>query len=358
MEEILEQTWFGNTPREWLTAGIVAAVVFLVLWGLEWLGTRRFARFAERSRFTFDDVIVATLRATRFWFTLAVALWAGSLALALDASVRGHVGTALKLLVVLQAGLWAFAAIGAWVRSYAARRMQTDPSAVTTMSAVGLIARIVVAAFLLLAALQALGFDVTALVAGLGIGGIAVAFALQGVLADLFASLSIVLDKPFVIGDFIAVGTEVGTVEHIGLKTTRVRALSGEQLVFGNADLLASRVRNMKRMSERRVVFGLGVTYQTPRARLEEIPTRVRAMIEARADMRFDRGHLIGFGASSIDFEFVYFVKSPEYNLFRDLHQALMLEIHGWFEGAGIEFAYPTQVVLLAGATAPPNPPS
>lgn len=355
MEEILEQGWFGNTPKEWLTAGVVAAVVFVVMWGLEWIGTRRFARFAERSRFTFDDIIVAVLRATRFWFTLAVALWAGSLTLAVDDATRDHIGTAMKLLVVLQAALWGFTAIGAWVSGYSARRIESDPSAVTTMRAVGLVARLFIGAFLLLAALGALGFDVTTLLAGLGIGGIAVAFALQGVLSDLFASLSIVLDKPFVIGDFIIVGTELGTVEHIGLKTTRVRSLSGEQLIFGNADLLASRVRNMKRMSERRVVFTLGVVYQTPRARLEEIPARVRQMIEARFDLRFDRGHLIGYGASSIDFEFVYFVKAPEFNLYRDRHQELMLEIHAYFESAGIDFAYPTQVVYLAGPAAPPS---
>ena len=353
MSEIFEQEWLGNTPNAWLMAAAVAGVVFLLLWGLEWLVTRRFARFAEKSRFTFDDVVVATLRATRFWFTLAVALWAGTLTLVLNETTRDRVGTAVQLLIVLQAALWGNAAIGAWVRSYSTRRVQTDPSAVTTMRAVGLIGRIAVWAFLLLAALDALGVEIAPLLAGLGIGGIAVAFALQGVLADLFASLSIVLDKPFVIGDFIAVGTEAGTVEHIGLKTTRVRSLSGEQLVFGNSDLLASRVRNMKRMSERRVIFTLGVTYQTPRARLEEIPTRIRQMIEARSDLRFDRAHLTGFGASSIDFEVVYFVKDPDYNLFRDRHQALAFEIHAYFESAGIEFAYPTQVVHLAGSRPP-----
>ena len=346
---MFEQTWLGNTPREWLTAGVVAGVVFVALWGLEWLGTRRFARFAEKSRFTFDDVIVATLRATRFWFTLAVALWAGTLALVLDAGLREHIGTAMQLLFVVQAALWGNAAIGAWVSSYSARRFETDPSAVTTMRAVGLVGRIAIWAFLFLAALATLGVQIAPLLAGLGIGGIAVAFALQGVLADLFASLSIVLDKPFVIGDFIAVGTEVGTVEHIGLKTTRVRALSGEQLIFGNSDLLASRVRNMKRMNERRVVFVIGVTYQTPRTQLEEIPARVRAMIEERSDMRLDRAHMIAFGASSIDFEFVYFVKSPEFIVYRDLHQGLLLDIHRYFENAGIEFAYPTQTIHFAG---------
>ena len=352
MEEVLEQTYFGNSPGDWLRAAIVAAVTYAALWAIEWVVTRRFAKFAERSRFTFDDVAVAVLRATRFWFTLLVAVWAGSLTLRIDEGWFDHFQTALELGLILQILLWGNAGIRAAVRGYTARRAESDPSAITTMRAVGMIARLALGALLALSALAVLGFDVTALLAGLGIGGIAVAFALQGVLGDLFASLSIVLDKPFVIGDTIVVGQDAGTVEQIGLKTTRVRALSGEQLIFSNSDLLASRVRNMKRMAERRVVFRFGVTYETPRAKLVDIPQRIQAIVEAQPDTRFDRAHLAAFGPSSLDYEVVYYTKDPDYRLYADEHEQIMLAIIEYFERDGIEFAYPTQVVHLAPSAA------
>lgn len=210
-------------------------------------------------------------------------------------------------------------------------------------------------ALILLLALQNAGVDVTSLIAGLGIGGIAVALAMQNILGDLFASLTIALDKPFVIGDFIVVGSEMGTVENIGLKTTRVRSLSGEQLVFGNADLLSSRIRNYKRMTERRVVFGFGVVYDTPPETIEAISAIVRRAVEAQANVRFDRCHFYRFGASSLDFEAVYFINSPDYNAHMDAQQAVHLAIARAFRERHIEFAFPTQTVYVAasGAVAP-----
>ena len=198
-----------------------------------------------------------------------------------------------------------------------------------------------------LVALDTAGIDITALVAGLGVGGIAVALAVQNILGDLFASLSIVLDKPFVIGDFIIVGDMMGTVEHIGMKTTRVRSLSGEQLVFSNTDLLSSRIRNYKRMQERRALFRFGVTYQTSRDLLARIPEVVREVIEGRDETRFDRAHFAGFGDSSLDFEVVYYMLVPDYNAYMDTQQAVNLELVGRFEEIGIDFAYPTRTVFV-----------
>lgn len=210
-------------------------------------------------------------------------------------------------------------------------------------------------ALILLLAMQNAGVNVTSLIAGLGIGGIAVALALQNILGDLFASLTIALDKPFVIGDFIVVGDEMGTVEYVGLKTTRVRSLSGEQLVFGNADLLSSRIRNYKRMSERRVVFTFGVVYSTSPEMLETINTLVRRAVEAQKEVRFDRCHFFRFGASSLDFEAVYYINSPDYNAHMDTQQAVHLSIARAFRDQCIEFAFPTQTMYLArsGARSP-----
>jgi small-conductance mechanosensitive channel len=189
--------------------------------------------------------------------------------------------------------------------------------------------------------------DITALVAGLGIGGVAVALALQNILGDLFASLSIVMDKPFVVGDFLMVGDFLGSVEKIGLKTTRLRSLSGEQLVFSNTDLLGSRIRNFGRMFERRVVFNIGVTYDTPRDRLQLIPGIVREAVEAEKGTRFDRSHFSKYGDFSLNFENVYYVLSADFNQHMDVQQAIFYAIHRRFEEEGIAFAYPTQTLIV-----------
>ena len=183
--------------------------------------------------------------------------------------------------------------------------------------------------------------------AGLGVGGIAVALAVQNILGDLFASLSIVIDKPFVIGDFIVVGEFMGTVEHVGLKTTRVRSLGGEQLVFANSDLLASRVRNYKRMNERRILFQFGVLYQTTAEQLEAIPQRVREVIETLEEVRFDRAHFFRFGESSYDFEVVYWMQNPDYARYMDAQQQINLGLVRAFKDMGVEFAYPTRTLYL-----------
>jgi small-conductance mechanosensitive channel len=204
----------------------------------------------------------------------------------------------------------------------------------------------------LLLTLDNLGVDITALVAGLGIGGIAVALALQNVLGDLLASLSIALDQPFVIGDFLIVGEHLGTVEYIGIKSTRLRSLTGEQIVMSNADLLSSRLRNYGRMYERRVVFTLGVTYETPRDKLREIAPLLRGIVEAQEGVRFDRAHFAKYGPYSLDFEVVYHVLSADFGRYMDAQQAINFRIHEAFEALGVQFAYPTQTLWFAGGAA------
>lgn len=197
--------------------------------------------------------------------------------------------------------------------------------------------------------LQSLGLDVGTLVAGLGIGGLAVALALQSVLGDLFASVAIAMDKPFLIGDFIVFGNFAGTVESVGLKTTRVRSLTGEQLILSNADLVKSTLRNFKRMQERRVVFSVGLVYQTLQDTLERIPRILREIVESTPNTRFDRAHFIRFGDSALEFEIVYWVSSPDYNIYMDAQQKIHLEIVKRFAAEGIEFAYPTRTIFVEG---------
>ena len=200
---------------------------------------------------------------------------------------------------------------------------------------------------ILLLALDNLGFNITTLVAGLGISGIAIALAVQNILGDLLASLSIVLDKPFVLGDLIIVDEHIGYVEHIGLKTTRVRSLYGEQLIFSNNDLLQSRIRNFKRMAERRVIFTIGVTYQTEVEKLEKIPGIIKEIIDKQDKARFDRAHFKTFADFSLNFEIVFWIIGSNYNLYMDILQSINLQIYRRFAEETIEFAYPTQTLFV-----------
>lgn len=200
--------------------------------------------------------------------------------------------------------------------------------------------------------LDNLGIKISAVVAGLGIGGIAVALAAQTVLGDLFSYFVIFFDKPFEIGDFIIVGDKIGSVEYIGIKTTRIRAISGEQLVFSNTDLTNSRIHNYKKMERRRVVFNLGVVYQTPYSSLRKIPEIVESIIKTQKDVVFDRGHFANYGDFSLNYEFVYFINGADYNQYMDIQQAINLEIFKKFNEEGIEFAYPSQTLFLNKANA------
>lgn len=192
-----------------------------------------------------------------------------------------------------------------------------------------------------------LGYNVTTLIAGLGVGGIAIALAAQAVLGDLFSYFVIFFDRPFEIGDFVTVGADNGIIEYIGIKTTRIQTLSGEQLVCSNTDLTNSRLRNYKRMTRRRIVFNLGVTYDTSHEKLTKIPEIVKNIIMSKSELVFDRGHFSGFGDFSLNFEFVYYVNSSEYNIYMDNQQSIYLDIFAAFESENIDFAFPTQTLYV-----------
>jgi small-conductance mechanosensitive channel len=188
--------------------------------------------------------------------------------------------------------------------------------------------------------------NISALVAGLGVGGVAVALALQSILGDLFASLAIVLDRPFVIGDAITVGNFAGSVEHIGLKTTRIRSITGEQLIFSNSDLLKNVVKNFKRMERRRITFTFGLIYETPPARLDAVRELVKKAVDAQKSASFERCHLATLNASSLDFEVVYWMETSEYLAYVDAHHAILTSLLGTFAAEQLAFAYPTSVSI------------
>ena len=345
-----EATLLGNTVLRWAIALGVAVVAYVVLRMVRGLLRSRARSVASRTRNGVDDVVVAVLAATRTFFFLAAAVFVASHFVALDDTVRSYLRQGFVLVLLVQVLVWGNTALVTVLETYR-RQSDLDPTRRTSLSAMNFVGRVVLFSLVLLLALDNLGFEITTLLAGLGITSLAVALALQNILGDLFASLSILFDKPFEIGDFIVVGDYQGTVENVGLRTTRVRSLSGEQLVFGNHDLLASRIRNYKRMQERRVVFTLGVEYGTPAEALERIPGLVREAVEAQQDVRFDRAHFKSFGAFSLDFEVVYTMLVADYTAYMDTQQAINLQLYRRFEEAGIAFAFPTQTLMLDTAS-------
>ncbi|HOX24231.1 MAG TPA: mechanosensitive ion channel family protein [Candidatus Krumholzibacteria bacterium] len=348
--------FYGNPVRAWLIALAIAVVLTLAAKVVVYAVIRRLRRLADRTENQVDDLVIGVLERTKLFLLSVLAVYAGASSLVLPPRLGTWIGTIAVFALLLQAGFWADRLINLLILKYQEKNLETDAGRVTTMRATGFLVRLVVFSVIALMALDNVpGLDITTLIAGLGVGGIAVALALQNVLGDLFASLSIALDKPFVIGDFIVLDTFSGTVEQIGLKTTRVRSISGEQLIFSNNDLLASRIRNFRRMTERRSVFNFGVTYQTSPEKLAAIPVMLREIIAAQPNTRFDRAHFKGFAPSSLDFEAVYFVLQAEYGVFMDVQQAINLDICRRFAAEGIEFAYPTQTVYVRrGASGEP----
>jgi small-conductance mechanosensitive channel len=334
----------------------IAAAIFLVLLSAREIVVRRLGKVAEKTATGVDDLLVALARRTQLLVIAVTALYAGSLYLRIQPVQERTVRGVAEVALFLQIALWASVAIDFWVARQR-RRMDHDATSVALAGVLRFVGKAVLWALLLLMALDNLGINVTALITGLGIGGVAVALALQNVLGDLLASLSIVLDKPFTIGDAITVDTLTGTVESIGLKTTRLRAVSGEQLVFANSDLLKSRIHNWKRMAERRVVLAFGLPHGTPPDVVERVPGMLRGLIESQDLVRFDRAHFKGIGASSLDFEAVYWMLTPDFQLHMDRQQAIHLGLLRAFAREGIAFAAPPQTLLVAQPAAnPANP--
>ncbi|MFP6626804.1 MAG: mechanosensitive ion channel family protein [Deltaproteobacteria bacterium] len=358
----LEIVYLGNSARAWLAAALGGALCLVALEVVKGQAVKRLSLLARRTESGVDDVLVAMLGATRLVAIIAVSVYVATLLVELPTPAQRLVGMALTLILTFQVAVWGNVLISTWLArrfgppATAGDQSGEDSGAMDTVvgtgyGALGFLARLALWSVLLLMALDNLGIEVRTLVAGLGVGGIAIALAVQSILGDVFCSLSIILDKPFEIGDFIIVGEQRGTVEHIGIKTTRLLSLRGEQIVFANSDLVNSRIQNFKRMDERRILTSFGVTYQTTSDKLESIPGLVTGVLE-RVDMaRLDRIHFQSYGDSSLVFELVYYVGSSDYADYMNVQQEINLELFRTFEREKIEFAYPTQTLYLRQST-------
>lgn len=347
---LLERTWLGNGTSDWTLALAIAAGTIVLLYVLRQVAVRRLVAWSSRTETAIDHVFADLVARTHLLFLLVLGFALAAQFLELPARLTHAINNMSVIALLLQAALWGNRAIALWLTRALRRPHGADAAGATTLRVSGFVARVTLWSVLVLMVLDNLGFNITALVASLGIGGVAVALAVQNILGDMFASLSIALDKPFEIGDFIIVDDLLGTVEYIGIKTTRVRALSGEQIVLSNADLLKSRIRNFKRMAERRVPFQFGVLYSTPHELVERIPEMVRAIIQAQPKTRFDRAHFKDYGDSALVFEVVYFVLDSDYNVYMDIQQAVNLALLRRFREQAIEFAYPTRTLHIASS--------
>jgi len=344
----LDIVFYGNSIQTWLMAFGILVFVLIVLQLIKKFSRNRVVSLIEKSATEIDDYFLPLLRQTRFFFLLIIGIYLGSLVLTLPEGDQSILDKTIRIAFFLQLGFWGMGLITFYVKRGVSGKLDEDQGeSATTIDAFGLVAKIALWVLVGLLILDNLGVKINSLIASLGIGGIAVALAVQNVLGDLFASLSIAMDKPFAMGDFIVVDEFAGTVEDIGLKSTRVRSLSGEELVFSNSDLLNSRIRNYKRLQERRIDFTFGVSYETPHETLQRIPSMVEDVVQSLEEVRFDRAHLKTLGDFALIFEGVYFVERPDYNFYMDVQEAINLALYRRFEEENIELPYPTQKILL-----------
>jgi len=333
---MLEATFLGNTILDWLIAAGVTLVAALVLIAVRSravtsLQKRTDTRHGRRVR-----MALAALEATQPWFLVVVALFAGAQFVTLTPKADRLVDHVAMIATIVQAALWASKAIRAWLAHHVAEKRHTDAGAATTVSVLGFFAQLALWSLVVLLALENLGFNITALLAGLGVGGIAVALAAQSILGDVFASITIALDRPFSIGDFIVLDDIMGTVEYIGLKTTRLRSLSGEQIVISNSELLKAKLRNFERLEERRVQFAVAFALDTPADKLGKVPAMMREAIEAQPQARFDRAHFKEIGDAHLTFEAAYYVSDRDYKRYMDTQQAINLALYARLQKEGI----------------------
>lgn len=336
----------GIPPAEWLLAAIVGLVAWAALWILRDLIATRYQKYAGTKNPTLFRLVAYLIGNTTQILFFAVALDAARESLTLPDKVQRSVSNTVMILILVQIGLWA----GRSVRFYLEmkeRERGADRVFSGSLDIISFVARVLIWSLLILVALDNLGVNITALLAGLGVGGVAVALALQNILGDLFASLSIALDKPFVIGDNLTIDTFIGKVEHIGIKTTRLRSEGGEQIILSNADILKSRVRNFGRLSQQRILATIRLGFDTPTEKLKALPRLLENVVREHPQAYFERCHLKTLGESAFQFELSYFVQQPAANPLLDLQQAVNFRIIDELRRLDLEFAYPAQLVFL-----------
>ncbi len=350
VDYLFQHSVLGNTYMQWIAAFCTLVLIMAGIWVVKRVVAKRLRKIAQATTTRWDDLLVDIVEDIRLGLVLIAAAAIAAQSLNLSHNISKGVQIALVIAVGLQLILACRLVVDfSLMRLMERSRTETgepDPTLRTSMVVLRFVIMLILGVLVLLLGLENLGVQIGPMLTGLGIGGIAIALAVQRLLGDILASVSILLDKPFVVGDFIVVGDKMGTVETIGIKTTRVRAISGEELIFGNSDLLSSRVQNFKRMTERRVAFTVGVLYETPIDSLRLATRIIRGIIERESILRFSRCHVKTLNAYSIDIETVFFVLSGDHAVYMDVQERVLLDVVDAFRKNDISFAYPTAVEL------------
>lgn len=346
IQEIIERTFLENRIIDYLISLLLFLGGFIVIKIFQHFLLKRLKKLTEKTATKLDDFLVGLIQNVLLPVAYFGIFYLSVNTLNLDPVLKKVIDiTGMTVLTIFVARLVTIL-INYGFDVYWIKRGK-DIALEGSLKGILKVIKVVVWGLAIVFFLDNLGFKISAVIAGLGIGGVAVALAAQAILGDLFSYFAIIFDRPFEAGDFIIIGDYLGTIEHIGIKTTRIRSLSGEQVVFSNTDLTSSRLRNYKRMGKRRVVFKLGVIYQTPLEKLKVIPGIIENIIKNIKDTTFDRAHFFSYGDFSLIFEVVYYVMSNDYNKYMDIQQEINFAIREEFDKRGIEFAYPTQTLYL-----------
>ncbi|MEA2113012.1 MAG: mechanosensitive ion channel family protein [Patescibacteria group bacterium] len=336
-------TLLGNSVLDYSIA-LIALILFLIIFKIfQLIILSRLKKLAKTTETDIDDILIEAIRSLRPPFYYFLSIYFVLPFLEIKESVLEIINGILIILIVYQV-IKAILVLVDYIFKKISER-KDDAGTKLAFSYLSSFAKIMIWSFGLLLVLSNLGVNITSLVAGLGVGGIAFAFAMKNILGDLFSSFAIFFDKPFLPGDFIRVGDKSGTVKKIGIKTTRIQASQGEEIVFSNQELTSTQIHNFKKLKERKISFSFGVVYETPLKQIKKIPKTIKEIISEISKARFDRAHFNRFDDSALNFEVVYFVETDDYKKYMDIQQKINIKIMEIFEEEGIEMAYPTRVV-------------
>ncbi len=343
----LQSVYFGNSLQTYLFATLAFIGVLFILRFIKFVVVKQLLRLSGKTKTELDDLIIGIIDSIGWPVYFLIGVYMG-LFFTIEPPIVYTVLSYLGLVILIFYATKIATSVVAWGSGKILHKQQeAGPVDPTMINFIKNIIKGLLWLVALLILLQNLGVNVTSVIAGLGIGGLAIAFALQGILSDIFASVSIYFDKPFEVGDYIVIGGDSGTVEHIGIKSTRIKTLKGQELIVSNQELTSTRVNNYKKMDRRRVVFSIGLTYDTTAETLAKVPLMIKGIIQKVKHTELERVHFASMGDYSLNFEIVYYVDTKEYAVYMDIHQEIILKLKGDFDKKKIEFAYPTQTVFL-----------
>jgi small-conductance mechanosensitive channel len=347
--DVWTRIFYGNPLKDWIIALGFVIVALSVIRTLSGPVLKKLKNWSQKTSNTFDDLAVLVIHKFVIPFLYFASIFAAIQYLSFNARTNNIIRIAFLFVITFFILRLISTAIQYFIFTFLGKQENSETKQKQARGLI-IILQSVVWILGIVFLIDNLGYNVTTIITGLGIGGIAIALAAQAILGDLFSYFVIFFDRPFEIGDFIIVDKQIGAVEYIGIKTTRIRAIGGEQIICSNKDLTDSRVHNYKRMMKRRVVFNIGVVYQTPVAQVKKIPEIIKDILENKPDVTFDRSHFSGFGDFSLNFETAYYIAGSDYNLYMNAQQTIYLELLEAFEKEKIEFAYPTQTLFASNS--------